>query len=224
MTEGRPQSVVRSLTRCRFMPRHRMAVWSVIAAVVSSGCTTVSPFRGLRVGEAATLITAVPPYCQDDRFSCGATCVIAVAEYWEVDTSFAVTNCARLRTAENLSAQDLQELAASLGLKSFVYQGSWEDVQRNLQGGRPLITLIPKPSYYAGPRVSINNVPVTSMLRWFSSRIPHWVIVIGHSKHGVILQDPAFGRRVVGRRTFEAWWKQKSYTCVMLTPHQQEPR
>jgi predicted double-glycine peptidase len=191
-----------------------------IGVLVATGCATVEPFRGLPIGKPVMLITSVPPYCQDRQFSCGAACVISVAEYWEVNTSIAVTNQKTLRTDEDLTAEDLKQLAERLGLQCFVYQGSWDDMHKNIGHGRPIIVLIPKPSYYAGPNLAINNVPITTIAKWFTSRTPHWVIVIGQAKQTVILQDPAFGRREIPRGTFEGWWKQKRNTTVLLAPKQ----
>jgi ABC-type bacteriocin/lantibiotic exporter with double-glycine peptidase domain len=181
------------------------------------GCASPYAFYGLKIDEPTTLITAVPPLLQDRRFSCGATCLIVLAGYWEQDASWMITNCPAY-LAEDLTAQDLKALAGQFRLEAYAYVGSMQDLEHQIQQGRPVITLIPAPDYEDIPPISINRIRLSAVVRRFQATKAHWVIVIGCSKDSIILHDPAFGRLRVSRRLFEHWWEHSRFTCVVVAP------
>lgn len=96
-------------------------------------------------------------------------------------------------------------------------RSSIQDLQHNLQKGRPVIALIPKPKYSEGINIAVNRIPLSGIWEMFAPKESHWIIVIGYTKHQLILQDPAVGRIGVSKSTFEDWWRSKKFTCVLVT-------
>jgi len=190
----------------------------VLLAAGLGGCAT-SPerFKGVEIGESPTLITSVPPLLQTKKISCGPTCVAAVAAYWGKDYSGLITDT-QPYYAEDFTVIDLTNLVQHLGLKSFIYSGSIHDLEENVQNGRPMIVLIPKPEYEPGTPVVFNGMEVNGFISQFGPKYSHWVIIIGYTPTKVILQDPASGRMMVSRSKFAAWWNAKRRTCLLVTP------
>jgi predicted double-glycine peptidase len=181
------------------------------------GCATQQPFRGFRIGEPVSLITSVPPLLQDARFSCGPTCVLAVAAYWEADISTFMTNMSG-RMADDMNAEDLCRIVRVLGLQAFAFQGSIAELERQVVQGRPVLALIPSPRYEPAPNIAINHVPLSFIADLLSRNRAHWVIVIGYSPESIIVHDPRLGRMAVARWRFQHWWQRKRQTCIVIVP------
>lgn len=182
-----------------------------------SGCTSPEQFKGVEIGESPTLITSVPPLLQTKDVSCGPTCVAAVTAYWGKDYSGLIT-ASQPYYAEDFTVMDLTNLVQHLGLKSFIYSGSMHDLEENIQNGRPMIVLIPKPDYEYHTPVTFNGMQINGLLQDLGPKYSHWVIIIGYTPTKIILQDPAAGRMMVSRSKFAAWWAAKRRTSLLVTP------
>jgi hypothetical protein len=190
---------------------------ALILVFALCGCSTSEPFRGVHIGEHVSLITSVPPLLQDKEFSCGPTCVFAVATYWEVDPGILLSN-SPMRFGADMNAEELCRIAGLLALQAFSYSGSLADLEKQVNQGRPLLVLLPKPRYDEGYVFCVNHVPLTTVVDLVSPRAAHWALVIGFSRDMIILQDPAHGRMAVPRLRFHRWWSAKQYTCVLIAP------
>jgi hypothetical protein len=89
------------------------------------------------------------------------------------------------------TGRDLQVLAEGLGLQTFAYRGSMDDLQENLRKGRPLIVMIPQPQLPTG---ELTAALLLNAWNQWGPRPAHWVVVVGFTKNkAVIIHDPDSG-------------------------------
>jgi predicted double-glycine peptidase len=188
-----------------------------ILALWACGCSSVRPFRGMAVEEESVLITSLPPLLQSHQWSCGPTCIAAVSSYWQKDF-VKLAGMDRGTLANRFNGRDLAGLAETNGIRAFTYVGSIDDLEKNLQHGRPIIVLLRKPEPAKGLRFFENRWPVRRIIDLLSPHLNHWVVVIGYTTKQMIIHDPDSGGLRIDRKTFEQWWKQKRFTCLLLSP------
>src|SRR5207245_2012768 len=112
---------------------HLLRVICGLAIVFLAGCTSVAAFRGLPIENDSLYVSGVAPLHQDSRYACGATCVAAVAAYWNVPlATFREKQPEMPRAA---TGAELEDLAKRLGLQAFCYESSLENLQQNLEKG-----------------------------------------------------------------------------------------
>lgn len=178
-----------------------------------TGCTAVTHFRGLSIGDDSVYVAGLPPMHQDKYYSCGAACLAAVATYWNVPVGRFRAQCPRY--SEDTTGRDLQQLAENLGLDAFVYRGSIADLRDNLEKGRPVIVMIPQLVLPEGGLVSVSLIDAWNS---WGHKPAHWVVVLGFTRSkGVIVYDPESGSAVIKEQAFEKWWAKKSYLSVLVS-------
>lgn len=183
-----------------------------LGMICLAGCTSVTAFRGLSIDKDALYVSGVAPLQQDSRYACGATCVAAVAAYWSVPlATFREKQPEMPRAA---TGADLEELAKRLGLQAFCYRSSLENLQQNLEKGRPLIVMISQPVLPEGGWVGTGLISAWN--QW--GRAPaHWVVVVGiDANQSVIVNDPESGPLTLKRAAFEKAWAKQSNLAVLL--------
>lgn len=179
-----------------------------------AGCSSVQVFRGFPLGGEGVYLGGVPALRQDARYACGAACLAAVAVYWGVSLDACRDKCSKLPQESN--GAELQALAGDLGLQAFAFRGSETDLRTNLQKGRPLIVMLPKP---IDPLLPPGG-PLGSVLRAAGANLPHpphWVIALGFTATGdIILHDPDSGPLQMGRGLFFRDWAKMGHECVLV--------
>ena len=176
------------------------------------GCASVGAFRGITPDEDSLYINGLPPLLQDKHYACGATCVAAVAVFWNVPLTEIRVKHPELPA--EMTGLELELLAKELGLDAFAYRGTTDDLQENLRKGRPMIVMIPQPLL---PRGDVASSVLLNAWNQWGSKPAHWVVVIGMTKNqAVIIHDPASGPMVVKREAFLSWWAQKENLTVLL--------
>ncbi|MBI2517471.1 MAG: hypothetical protein HYV95_11240 [Opitutae bacterium] len=187
------------------------------AQLVLSGCSSVRVYRGFPLGGNGIYLGGVPALRQDARYACGPACLAAVAAYWGVGLDAFRAQCPGF--PREASGTELQSLAGKLGLQAFVFHGSEADLRANLQKGRPLIVMLPKPMDPLLPP----GGPIGSVLRAAGEQLPHpshWVVVLGLTGDGdAILHDPDSGPLQMRKEHFLRDWAKKSHECVLVVPH-----
>jgi predicted double-glycine peptidase len=141
----------------------------------------------------------------------------AVLAYWGKDIQ-TLRNEPRAFFKSNCTAEDLKEIAAEFQMRAFVYKGSISDLETNISKGRPIIALIPSPFYESQPHLSLNGIPVDTIVRMIPSKRRHWVIVVGFVGSKVILHDPARGHMMISRSKYLSWWEKTDYGCLLIVP------
>ena len=225
-----PKSADYSLTARRLRSNYRIYVpaWAdamkivaelvVIACAIGSflcGCANAKFYRGADLSSAAkpTIIRGVPTVAQTDKYSCGHACLASVAIYYDVP--FEMVEERILLGAEQeraLSAGELVRAAESLGLVAFAYEGTFDDLQDNLQKNRPILALINAP-----PKVA--NYPAFEWAAETGAGLaaqPHWVVVVGLGPNAeVIIHDPNKGLLAMSKETFDKQWHKQSRMAVL---------
>ena len=186
----------------------------MLGALVLCGCTSVTSFRGIPLGGSSLYVSGLPPLRQNEQYTCGSTCVAAVAAHWGVTLDEFKAKCSA--APKDTTGQDLQTLAESLGLQAFVFQGSMADLQDNLHLGRPMIVMITKPPDPALRQMGLLG-GLALALSEHVSHPAHWVVVIGLTgDQSVIVHDPSTGLLQIKAAAFQKWWSQQKNLCVLI--------
>ena len=199
---------------------HVFAKALAIAMVVMSmcaGCANARYDRGSSIESLADTVQVygVPPVAQSSKYQCGYVCLASVALYYNTSASKLVEGVLPEKfSGRPLSAKTLLEMAKELGLVSFAYEGSLDDLIINLKKARPVIVLLDDPPRTAHwPSFEWAEETVNTLLA-----IPHWVVVIGLTPKGeFIIHDPRKGRLLMSANAFEKVWKKQSRVSVLIS-------
>src|SRR5262245_15292399 len=133
-----------------------MRVMRAIALVVALGAlgTACSSYRGtardttpakLANEPGWVLLRDVPYVAQETEFECGAAAISMVVAYWTgVDTKDVVAHF-RPVGERGIAAGKLRDYARERGLASYVIEGNFVDLVRELEAGRPVLVGLSKP-------------------------------------------------------------------------------
>lgn len=148
------------------------------------------------------------PFVRQQRHGCGAAALAMVIGYWQDRASPAPAADEQARAifaalydpdAEGIFATDMERHLKARGFRTFAFHGDWQDVERHIARGRPLIVAL-KP----GRRAPL-----------------HYVVVAGFdSARGlVLLNDPARRKLLpVERSEFERTWKEAANWSLLALP------
>lgn len=156
-------------------------------------------------------IEQVPFVAQKGTKDCGAAALSGVLRYWEPalgKTGDSATIDAALQSQGHagLSARELRDYARENGFSAYVFQGSFEDLEHELELGRPVIVGLAK--------------PVSS-----KEALAHYEVFIGYNENDeqVLTLDPAHGPRQNDLDGFMQEWKLAGQvTLVVFPPTQAE--
>jgi ABC-type bacteriocin/lantibiotic exporter with double-glycine peptidase domain len=149
------------------------------------------------------------PFIAQTRDGCGSAAISMVMQYWETQAGQAVTNSAdpkRIqsalysRAAGGIPASKMREYFQAAGYRAFAFQGSWNDLRRHVEEGRPLIVSL-KASGPLGPL--------------------HYVVVTGidADRGFVYLNDPAQQKLLrMSREGFESEWNPTHHWTLLAVP------
>ena len=181
-------------------------------SLLTGGCASVAGFNGLALDDDDGVYVSVPAVRQSQHHACGAASLAAVAAHWGV--SLAEFKSRHPHLPDDTTGKDLQLLAEDLGLRAFVYQGSFDDLRDNLGKGRPLIVMLPKPLLPSGGLIAAMLLNAWNQVGF---RPPHWVIVTGFlGEREVIVHDPASGPLLIKQENFRKWWAEMDNLCVLV--------
>jgi predicted double-glycine peptidase len=187
-----------------------VALWAVLLC----GCTAVTAFRGIPLDGDNLYVSGLPPIRQNKQYACGPACVAAVAAYWGVGLTEFKSRCPV--TPRDTTASDLKVMAEALGLRAFVVEASFADLEDNLRQGRPVIVMItqpPDPMMRQAGVIGAMGLALSEHL----THPPHWVVVLGCAGgKEVIIHDPASGLLQVKREIFEKWRKRMGNVSVLI--------
>lgn len=147
----------------------------------------------------------VPFVRQTDR-ACGAATASMLLRYWR-GAGFAVKNAdldleslhQRIysQSARGTWGSDLARLLEESGLKVFVFEGDYRDLEKHIAAGRPLAVCLDPPR----------------------GNFLHFAVVVGLEPEAVLVNDPA--RRKLtryGREEFLAAWQAASSWTLLAVP------
>jgi len=150
------------------------------------------------------------PFVKQERDGCGAASVAMVMQYWERQqgkpaelgsNAGEIQRALYSKPAHGIHASDLERYLEQHGFRAFAFQGEWNDLQRHLAKGRPLIVAL-KPR--AGPPL-------------------HYVVVAGldEERNLVLVNDPAERKLLQQERAeFEKEWKGAGHWTLLAIPQE----
>jgi ABC-type bacteriocin/lantibiotic exporter with double-glycine peptidase domain len=91
-------------------------------------------------------VRAVPVVLQQEMTDCGAASLAMVLSHWKLGATLEdVTRKCPMIPEKGVRAKDLRDYARSCGLRSYLIHGCWEDLQKEIGKGRPVIVGLVKP-------------------------------------------------------------------------------
>lgn len=180
---------------------------ALVLGVCLVGC---SPYLGSAVDVESreidaqpgwTLVRDVPVVLQEDQKDCGAAALTMVLRYWEVPARRTDILAAYPEHPDGMRAGDLRDFARRHGLRAFLIQGEFADLQKELGRRRPVIVGMVKP--------------------YITGALTHYEVVVGiHAERKLIVTlDPAHGWR---QNTFDGflaeWTPSNRLTLVVFRP------
>ena len=157
------------------------------------------PFAPARLAEPGWIaVRGVPFVAQRAESDCGAAAIAMVVGYWTGAPAAPLADTLRPAPRDGIRAARLRDLARSRGLASFLVQGSFDDLARELGAGRPVLVGLVKPHR--------RNV------------LTHYEIVVGwHPKtRTVVTLDPAAGWRANSFDGFVAEWQPARWLTLIV--------
>jgi ABC-type bacteriocin/lantibiotic exporter with double-glycine peptidase domain len=149
------------------------------------------------------------PFVKQEKDGCGSASIAMVMQYWAqqqgraagpVAEAPAIQRVLYSREAHGIYASDLQKYFDEQGFRTFTFRGDWDELQDNLNKGRPLIVAL-KPSG--------GNAPL------------HYLVVVGFDwQEGVILVNDPAQRKLLkeDRSRFEKQWNAAGKWTLLAVP------
>lgn len=164
-------------------------LWAVCLS--ASGCTYLGSAKDFDSAELRSTsgwisVENVSPLLQEDEMDCGAAALAMVMNYWGVPTTIEDVTAVHPPAPERgIGAGDLRDYARSKGLKSFLFHGKVEDLEKELSRRRPVM-------------VGLVKRHVTAVVTHYEV-----VVAIHPERKTVVTLDPAHGWR---QNSFEGFW------------------
>jgi len=183
----------------------RMLSLAVLVALAASGCyrggaRPVEMSSVLHDSEWLT-VSNVPTVLQDGEHECGAAAVAMVLDYWGHPTA---PDDVRKASAENpehgITAGFLRAYLRGQGLRAFLLQGNFDDLEQELKNGRPVLVGVER--------------------RFTTGLYAHYQVVVGINRRRkeLVVIDPAVGWREYSFGDFEREWGPASSLTLVVSP------
>ena len=146
------------------------------------------------------LVRDVPYVAQEGETECGAAAIAMVVSYWTKSAPASIVATFRPVPERGLAAARLRDFARTKGLASFVIKGTFEDIQHELQAGRPVLVGLSKA--YGRKQV-----------------LDHYEVVVGiqPERRLVVMLDPAQGWLQDDVDGFAREWQKAEFTTLIVS-------
>jgi predicted double-glycine peptidase len=150
------------------------------------------------------------PFVPQEKNGCGAAVIAMVLQYWnreqgrpaDVDANV-IHRDLYSRDARGVYASDLERYVQSRGFRTFVFKGTWEDLDSHLRKGRPVVVAL---------RSGRNDL--------------HYVVATGlDSRQNLVLKHDPAGRKLMKqhRTEFERQWRGANSWTLLALPDDSSP-
>jgi hypothetical protein len=220
------------------MPRGGASLGVLLLALASAGCavtpkgdvtafahdTGANSFEvtNRRLDASGALVLPVVHDRQTEGPSCGAHVLASVINYWRgpgsVDGS-TMFHATPPTSPSGYSMAELMTLARGNGLLASAVRLSREEIIRELEAGRPVLTPVRLPSIYVQQRVLPGGeIPIIGLVRnsliYRSGRVSeattlamvdHYLLVVGYEGDTFVVLEPVMGFRTISADKLERY-------------------
>ena len=178
----------------------------LVACAAAAGCASYagsardfSPER-LQREPGWIAVRAVPALRQREEEDCGAAALGMLLSYWTGEAPQVIAERLRPVPKGGHTAGHLREVVRGRGLAAYLIQGTMDDLERELRGGRPVLVGMVKPQR--------------------KGALTHYEVVVGlHPARGLVVTlDPAEGWRENDRDGFLAEWSASHNVTLVVSP------
>jgi|SRR5215472_3648085 len=153
------------------------------------------------------------PFIQQEKNGCGSASIAMVMQYWQMqqggtlDASsdpIAIQRQLYSTQAQGVYASGMERYFQQHGFRTFVFSGTWDDLKRHLEKGRPLI-------------VALKPMPGETAL--------HYVVVAGLDwQQNLVLVNDSAQRKLLkeDRARFEKEWNSVGHWTLLALPQSQK--
>jgi len=149
------------------------------------------------------------PFVQQEKDGCGAASIAMVMQYWQrqqqkIDVNadsdpVQIQRALYSREGHGIYASDLQHYFQNHGYQTFAFSGNWDNLQRQLSQGRPLIVALKTGGHDS----------------------EHYVVVAGlQGDHSIVLVNDPEQRKLLKQdwSTFEKQWSAAAKWTLLVVP------
>jgi ABC-type bacteriocin/lantibiotic exporter with double-glycine peptidase domain len=139
------------------------------------------------------------PFYPQEAYQCGPAALAGVLNYW----GFAVTPQEIAEEIFSKSARgtlniDMVLYAQKNGLRATSYKGTIEDIKEKIHDGYPMIVLVD--------------------LGFSFYQANHFIVIIGFSQDGVVVNSGKTNRRILSWKDFQKAWEKTHFWTLFITP------
>lgn len=174
-----------------FIPHPFFFIAVIIVLLLS--CATVN---NIPESSQSHIIENVPFYPQT-TYQCGPASLAGVLDYWGIKVNpDEIAGEIYSESARGTLNIDMVLYAQGKGLKATQYDGSMEDLRKNIESGHPIIILID----YGFSLYQVN----------------HFMVVIGYNEHGVIVNSGKDKGKFMSEKDFMRSWKKTKFWTLLI--------
>ena len=153
------------------------------------------------------------PFVKQEKNACGAASTAMIMQYWqhqqhhpaeESQDASQIQHALYSDKAHGIYASALQRYLGDHGYRTFVFQGTWNDLKQHVEKGRPLLVALQP---HSGAEL-------------------HYVVVTGFDENRklVLVNDPA-ERKLLEREwhEFEREWRATEHWTLLALPREDAP-
>jgi len=148
------------------------------------------------------------PFVRQEKNGCGAASIAMVMQYWERQQGEPISKSANAAHIQNLLfskkthgiyASDMDGYFEQHGFRAFAFEGNWDEVQKHLKRGRPLIVAL---------KIASDRYPM------------HYVVIAGLGNDETILVNDPAQRKLLkeDRSTFDREWSAAGRWTLLAVP------
>ena len=178
------------------------AYFSLLVLVIPWLFSCAGP-PSLPEGKATRVIENIPFYPQE-MYQCGPASLAGVLNFWDVGVSpEEIAEEIYSTSAKGTLTLDMVLYAKKKGFNVAQYRGSYDDLQRNVESGVPLVVMV---DY--GLWVYKQN---------------HYMIVFGYHEKGIIVHSGKNAHQFIPLEKFLKSWRRTNFWTLRTTPEQRGP-
>jgi predicted double-glycine peptidase len=181
----------------------RWALCLALGAVVAAGCGHTRPQAPIAAPGASWIVVPHMKFvAQAGDADCGPAALAMTLARWGAHPSSSAWPSRPVDTAGRggVTAGGLRDEARRAGFRSYVFEGTFDDLVAEIGAGRPVILGL----------VRIEH----------GTRIPHFTVVVGHEprRGRWLLADPALGVQDVAAEALGADWARSGWVTLVVVP------